>query len=183
MTSRETPLSRPNRTTRIKSYNNKLKHLTLTKDTRWQWNILIPLDWSDTVTSSFTKTSVSTVRKSLGKTVCSRLSSTPLSAGWESIFEKQIPDSCGRSLKECFESKYVKVFCFIFPWNLFANIPRIHRMANQVDDKSQRAIHLNFSTVSDFHCLRIPYFFPFWSSIRLVKWLWKLPYSIKTTTA
>lgn len=90
MTSRETPLSRPNRTTRIKSYYNKLKHLTLTKDTRWQWNILIPLDWSDTVTSSFTKTSVSTVRKSLGKTVCSRLSSTPLSAGWESIFEKQI---------------------------------------------------------------------------------------------
>ena len=120
MTSRGTPLSRPSRPTRIKSYDNncKLKHLTLTKDTRWQWNILIPLDWSDTVTSSFTKTSVSTVRNSLGKTVCTRLSSTPLSAGWERIFEKQIPDSCGHPLKECFEFKYVKSILFHFPMKL-----------------------------------------------------------------
>ena len=34
-------------------------------------------------------------------------------------------------------------------------------MANQVGDKSQRAVHLNFSKVSDFHCLRIPWFLLF----------------------
>ena len=50
---------------------------------------------SDTVTSSFTKTSVFTVRTSLGKTVCSRLSS------------KFRISTCGHPLKKCFESKYV----------------------------------------------------------------------------
>ena len=34
-------------------------------------------------------------------------------------------------------------------------------MANQVGDKSQRAVHLNFSKVSDFHCLRNPRFLLF----------------------
>ena len=34
-------------------------------------------------------------------------------------------------------------------------------MAIQVGDKSQRAVHLNFSKMSDFHCLRIPWFLLF----------------------
>ena len=34
-------------------------------------------------------------------------------------------------------------------------------MANQEGDKSQRAVHLNFSKVSDFHCLRNPRFLLF----------------------
>ena len=34
-------------------------------------------------------------------------------------------------------------------------------MAKQEGDKSQRAVHLNFSKVSDFHCLRNPRFFLF----------------------
>ena len=108
----------------------------------------------------------------------------------ETRFWKAIPDTCRRPLKKCFESKFVKSMLFHFPMtvNLFVIIPwslntvalfqRIwslsfnrfvsepnHRMANQVDDKSHRAVHLNFSTVSDFHYLGIPYFFFFWSSI------------------
>ena len=131
-----------------------------------------------------------TVRKRTGKTVSSRLSvEYTLSAGWER-FWKAIPDTCGRPLIKCFEYKFVECMSFHFPMtvNLFVIIPwslntvalfqRIwslsfnrfvsepnHRMANQVDDKSHRAVHLNFSTVSDFHYLGIPYFFFFWSSI------------------
>ena len=70
---------------------------------------------------------------------------------------------------KCFDSKYVKSMLFHFPMNVvlfqriwsfsfnrFVSLNQIHRMANQVGDKSQRAVHLNFSKVSDFHCLRIP---------------------------
>ena len=96
-----------------------------------------------------------------------------LSAGWER-FCKAIPDTCGRPLIKCFESKYVKSMLFHFPMNVvlfqriwsfsfnrFVSLNQIHRMANQVGDKSQRAVHLNFSKVSDFHCLRIPWYLLF----------------------
>ena len=48
-----------------------------------------------------------------------------------------------------------------FSFNHLVSLNQIHRMANQVGDKSQRAVHLNFSKVSDFHCLRIPWFLLF----------------------
>ena len=41
------------------------------------------------------------------------------------------------------------------------SLNQIHRMANQEGDKSQRVVHLNFSKVSDFHCLRNPRFLLF----------------------
>ena len=121
-----------------------------------------------------------TVRKSTGKTVSSRLSvEYTLPAGWER-FWKAIPDTCGRPLIKCFVSKYVKSMLFHFPMNVvlfqriwsfsfnrFVSLNQIHRMANQVGDKSQRAVHLNFSKVSDFHCLRIPWFLLFFIQFEL----------------
>ena len=125
----------------------------------------------DTVKSSNFRLSQSARER---EKVSSRLSvECTLSTGWER-FWKAIRDTCGRPLIKCFDSKYVKSMLFHFPMNVvlfqriwsfsfnrFVSLNQIHRMANQVGDKSQRAVHLNFSKVSDFHCLRIPWFLLF----------------------
>ena len=127
---------------------------------------------SDTVTSSNFRLSQSARER--GKQCPRDSQSSTLFLLVERCFWKAIPDTCGRPLIKCFESKYVKsvLFHFLmtvvlfqkiwsFAFNRFVSLNQIHWMANQVGDKSQRAVHLNFSKVSDIHCLRFPWFLLF----------------------
>ena len=121
----------------------------------------------DTVKSSNFRLSQSARER---EKVSSRLSvECTLSTGWER-FWKAIRDTCGRPLIKCFDSKYVKSMLFHFPMNVvlfqriwsfsfnrFASLNQIHRMANQVGDKSPRCL---IFTVFEFHD-----FFSFWSSL------------------
>ena len=112
----------------------------------------------DTVKSSNFRLSQSARER---EKVSSRLSvEYTLSTVWER-FWKAIRDTCGRPLIKCFDSKYVKGMLFHFPMNVvlfqriwsfsfnrFASLNQIHRMANQVGDKSPRCL---IFTVFEFH--------------------------------
>ena len=106
-----------------------------------------------------------------------RLSQSAIEQGKQCPRDSQ---SCGRPLIKCFESKYVKSMLFHFrmtvvlfqriwpfSFNRFMSLNQIHRMANQVGDKSHRAVHRNSTKVSDFHCLLIPWFLLFLIQFKL----------------
>ena len=129
---------------------------------------------SDTVRSSLTETSAFHSPQENGENSVLETLSRVHSFHWLRAFLKSNSGYLWTPLIKCFESRYVKSMLFHFPmtvvlfqriwsfsFNRFVSLNQVHRMANQVGDKSQRAVHLNFSKVSDFHCLRIAWFLLF----------------------